>query len=96
MITTRTNHNNILKIHPLNINTFINKPFQIPKILNYLRNLLPKNNEPHIATANDENFLHHLTTLSNKEIDLPLHNELFQQLHDTTATPNTLEQLGEH
>ncbi|MDH1681922.1 response regulator [Pseudomonas chengduensis] len=88
MITARADRNSVLEVRPLGINAFISKPFQVPKVLDCLRRLLPEDDEPHVAAANDESFLHHLGALPDEEIDLPL--------RDTTAAPSTLEQLGEH
>jgi len=82
-------------VRALGINACISKPFQVPKVLDCLRRLLPEDDEPRVAADNDEDFLHHLCALPDEEIDLPLCDELFQQLRDTAAAPSTLEQLGE-
>ncbi|VXC71615.1 HDOD domain-containing protein [Pseudomonas sp. 8O] len=95
MITARADRSSVLEVRALGINAFISKPFQVPKVLDCLRRLLPEDDEPRVAADNDEDFLHHLCALPDEEIDLPLCDELFQQLRDTAAAPSTLEQLGE-
>lgn len=96
MITARADRSSVLEVRALGINAFISKPFQVPKVLDCLRNLLPEDDEPRVAAANDEDFLHHLGALPDEEIDLPLRDELCQQLRNAAAAPGTLEQLGEH
>ena len=96
MITARADRSSVLEVRALGIDAFISKPFQVPRVLDCLRGLLPEDDEPRVAATIDEDFLHHLGALPDEEIDLPLCDELFQHLRDAAAPPNTLEALGEH
>ncbi|MDR8017672.1 HDOD domain-containing protein [Ectopseudomonas guguanensis] len=95
MITSRADRDSVLEVRPLGISAFISKPFQVPKVLDCLRRLLPGDDAPAPAAPSDRDFLGHLAALPDEEIDLPLSAELCQQLQDTRDAPANLQQLGD-
>ncbi|MGK8440000.1 HDOD domain-containing protein [Ectopseudomonas hydrolytica] len=96
MVTARADRDSVLEVRPLGISAFITKPFQVPKVLDCLRRLLPEDDEPAVAVVSDQDFSHHLAALPGEEIDLPLRDELCQQLREASEAPATLQQLDEH
>ncbi|WP_296272241.1 HDOD domain-containing protein [Pseudomonas sp. UBA6323] len=95
MITARADRNSVLEVRPLGINAFISKPFQVPKVLECLQRLLPEAASPAAAPAGEEDFLQHLAALPDDELDLPLRDDLRQQLLAITEASASLQQLGD-
>ena len=96
MITARADRNSVLEVRPLGINAFISKPFQVPKVLECLQRLLPEAPAPTAAPPGEEqDFLQHLGALRDEEIDLPLRDDLRQQLLAITEASTSLQQLGD-
>lgn len=91
MITARADRNSVLEVRALGINAFISKPFQVPKVLDCLQRLLPGGDgaPPDVAAAGD--FIEYLTALPGEALGLPLHEALYQHLHE--QMPGDLRQL---
>lgn len=95
MVTARADRNSVLEVRPLGINAFISKPFQVPKVLECLQRLLPEAASSDTAPPSTEDFLQHLETLPDDELDLPLRDDLYQQLLAINETSTNLQQLGD-
>ena len=95
MVTARADRNSVLEVRPLGINAFISKPFQVPKVLECLQRLLPEAAAPAAAPLGEEDFLQRLGALRDDEIDLPLRDDLRQQLLAIAATSTSLQELGD-
>ncbi len=80
MITGRADRASVLAIRRFNINDFISKPFQMPRLLECLRKLLSGIQPTSEPTAKEQAFLAYLADLGVEDLDLPLLSNVKEKL----------------
>ena len=71
MVTGRADRASVLAVRRFNINDFISKPFQMPRLLECLEKLL-NTAQPSPAPTDTQDFLVYLGSLKEDDLDLPL------------------------
>lgn len=72
MVTGRSDRESVLSVRPLTISAYITKPFDVPKVLACLEQLLPVEADEPSGDVPREDLLSYLGHLSPADLDLPL------------------------
>jgi HD-like signal output (HDOD) protein/ActR/RegA family two-component response regulator len=80
MITGRSDRDSVLEVRPLGISAFITKPFQVSRVVELLKMLLPPDSSIQTIPVIDESLISYLGKLSADELDLPLLAQVKERL----------------
>ena len=80
MITGRSDRDSVLEVRPLGISAFITKPFQVSRVVELLKMLLPPDSSIQKIPVIDESLISYLGKLSADELDLPLLAQVKERL----------------
>lgn len=72
MVTGRSDRESVLQVRSLNISAYITKPFDTPRVLACLDQLLPAQTSEEQAAPDQADLLQYLGQLTPDELDLPL------------------------
>ena len=96
MVTGRSDRDSVLEVKALGVSAFITKPFQVPKVLECLRQLLPPDEaESSAAAIAGDSFVDHLAGLPAGALDLPLQAGMLDGLQETADEAPSAQQLNE-
>ncbi|WP_224795656.1 HDOD domain-containing protein [Pseudomonas fluorescens] len=80
MITGRSDRDSVLTVRPLGISAFFTKPFQVSRVLECLKTLLPPDAPVQLPPVIDQSLIDYLSGLSSDELDLPLLAQVKERL----------------
>ena len=80
MITGRSDRDSVLAVRPLGVSAYITKPFDVPKVIACIDQLLPNAQTGSAPVNTSEDFLAYLGSLSASELDIPLRSERKESL----------------
>lgn len=80
IITGQADRASVLSVRPLNVNAFFTKPFQSQRILECLKTLIPHADEGTDRLIEAEDFTTYLSTLTERQLDLPLAGTITEML----------------
>lgn len=80
MITGRSDRESVLAVKSLGISAFFTKPFQVSRVVDCLKALLPADTAVQVPAVIDENLIDYLSGLSTHGLDLPLLAQVKEKL----------------
>lgn len=80
MITGRSDRDSVLAVKSLGISAFFTKPFQVSRVVECLKVLLPADSAVQVPPVVDGNLIDYLSRLSTLELDLPLLAQVKEKL----------------
>ncbi|WP_439860196.1 response regulator [Pseudomonas sp. MBLB4136] len=96
MVTGRADRSSVLEVKAIGVSAFISKPFQVPKVLECLQQLLPADEaEACVAPLAGDSFVDHLAALPASALDLPLLAGMLDGLQQAGEEPPSLQLLNE-
>lgn len=97
MITGRSDRESVLQVRPLGVSAYITKPFDIPRVLACIEQILPKGEPTTLIAPQEDDFLAHLNQLSPADLDLPLLSGVRDRLAlALQGVPLDFRELAEH
>lgn len=80
MITGRSDRQSVLEVRRLGISAFITKPFDVPRVVACIEELLPLQDFVPTAPSIQEAFIAYLSGLAAEDLDLPMLEKVKEQL----------------
>lgn len=80
IISGRPDRGSVLSARALGVNAFLSKPFQVLRVLECLKSLMPQSQETAKPRPVEADFKAYLADLTAAELDLPLGNEIREKL----------------